>query len=343
MTVQHDIDVILDAGRLDGWLHSHIAGFSGLISMDKFSGGQSNPSYKLSAQSGDLVLRRKPLGPIHKGAHAIEREFQVQRHLFGSGVPVARMHALCEDSDILGAPFFVMDFIAGRTFWSAALPDIGLRDKRAYFDEMNRTLAGLHSVDYAQIGLAEYGRPQNYVGRQIKRWTEQYREDEAAGRDANMDMLCDWLAARIPASSASSIVHGDYRIDNFIFHPSEPKILAILDWELSTLGDPLSDFAYHLMMYRLPPSILGGIKGAGVEGLPSEEEYIQAYCAARGIDRPETLNFYLVFNLFRYAAILHGIKARMLRGNASSADAEAISGRFPAVAQIACDLTRQTP
>jgi len=327
-----------DIDRLENWLNSAITNYAGPIDISKFSGGQSNPTYKLNTKSGQYVLRRKPLGETLPGAHAIDREFKVMKALEKTDVPVPKVFSLCDDTSIVGAPFYVMSLVEGRVFWDASLPEIHKDERSAYFKAMNETLAALHRVDYDQIGLSEYGRPNNYIERQIKRWTSQYLNDDLAGRDPYMDQLATWLQETDKPASQTSIVHGDFRIDNLIFHPSEPQVLAVLDWELSTLGNPMADFAYHLMMYRLPPHILGGIAGNNAEGIPNEASYIEQYCAKRGLETPENLTFYLVFNMFRYAAILHGIKGRLLRGNASSEDAHKMAENYPKVAFIAHQL-----
>jgi aminoglycoside phosphotransferase (APT) family kinase protein len=263
----------------------------------------------------------------------------VQQALAGSDVPVAAIRAVCEDESVLGSAFYVMDMVDGRVFWDAALTQIPIGERAAYYDEMNRVIAALHSVDYAAIGLGDYGRPGNYFARQIARWTRQYEEDELAGRDADMDALVAWLPTAIPDGDETSIVHGDFRCDNMIFHPSEPRVLAVLDWELSTLGHPLADFAYHAMFYRMPPDIvagLGGVDPVGL-GLPSQEAYIEAYCRRTGRQAIGNWDFYLAFNFFRLAAIFHGIKGRVLRGNASNAQAASRAEAFPRLARLARD------
>jgi aminoglycoside phosphotransferase (APT) family kinase protein len=260
-----------------------------------------------------------------KGAHAVEREARVMTALGSIGFPVPHVHGLCTDDSVIGTWFFVMDMVEGRIFWDATFPDVSRADRPAYFDAMSETLARLHQVDYAAIGLGDYGKPGNYFERQIARWTRQYLEDEAAGRDKLMDRLIEWLPANIPpAADESSIVHGDYRCDNMIFHPTEPRVVAVLDWELSTLGHPLADFANHATMYRMPPHIVAGLWGADLAALniPSEADYVAAYCRRTGRDAMPGYDFYVAFNLFRLAAIFHGIKGRVLRGTASSAQAD---------------------
>tara|TARA_B110001454_G_scaffold207113_2_gene218210 strand:+ start:12259 stop:13326 length:1068 start_codon:yes stop_codon:yes gene_type:complete len=326
-----------DEAALAEWMTAHVAGFAGPLAIEQFNGGQSNPTYKLVTPSKSYVLRRKPPGEILKGAHAIEREAQVLTGLAKAGFPVAHVHALCTDDSVIGTWFYIMDMVEGRIFWDAALPEIPALERPAYFDAMNDTIAALHSVDYNAVGLGEYGRPGNYFARQIARWSKQYLEDADAGRNADMDRLIEWLPANIPDGDETTLVHGDFRIDNMIFHPVEPRVLAVLDWELSTLGHPLADFAYHAMMYHMPPYIVAGLFGADLEALniPSEKDYVAAYCARTGRADIPNYGFYLAFNFFRLAAIFHGIKGRVLRGTAASAHAAARGEMFPELATIA--------
>lgn len=328
-----------DESKLEAWMQANVESFKGPMTVEQFKGGQSNPTYKLVTPSRNYVLRRKPPGPIVKGAHAVDREARVQTALGKAGFPVATIYGLCTDEDVIGTWFYVMELVEGRIFWDAAIPSVEKSERAAYFDEMNATLAKLHSLDYEAAGLGDYGKAGNYFERQIARWTRQYREDEKAGRDANMDALVEWLPANIPAGDETSIVHGDFRIDNVIFHPTEPRIIAVLDWELSTLGHPLSDFAFHAMMYRMPPDIVAGLgdKDPKALGLPTEEEYVAAYCKRTGRDGIDNWNFYMAFNFFRLAAIFHGIKGRVIRGTASSAHAKERAESFPRLAQLAAD------
>ncbi len=332
-----------DEAALATWLAAHVAGFAGPLAVEQFRGGQSNPTYKLVTPGKSFVLRRKPPGAILKGAHAVEREAQVLIGLGKAGFPVAHVHALCTDEAVIGSWFYVMDMVEGRIFWDAALPELAMAERAACYDAMNAAMAALHRVDYAAVGLGDYGKPGNYFARQIGRWSRQYREDELAGRDANMDALVEWLPAHIPPGEETAIVHGDFRIDNMIFHPTEPRILAVLDWELSTLGHPLADFAYHAMMYRMPPDIVAGIGGMdpAALGLPSEAEYVAAYCARTGRGEIANWDFYLAFNFFRLAAIFHGIKGRALRGSASSAQALERAAAFPRLALLAREAMAQ--
>ena len=326
-----------DEAALARWMAANVAGFAGPMSVEQFKGGQSNPTYKLITPDRSYVLRRKPPGILLKGAHAVEREAQVLTGLGKAGFPVAQVYGLCTDDAVLGTWFFVMEMVEGRIFWDATLADVARADRPRYFDAMNAVIAQLHSVDYQSVGLGNYGRPGNYFERQIARWSLQYLEDSQAGRDPNMDRLIKWLPAHIPPGDEISLVHGDYRIDNMIFHPTEPRILAVLDWELSTLGHPLADFAYHAMMYRMPPHIVAGLAGAdlGALNLPSESDYVAAYCARTGRTEIADYAFYLAFNFFRMAAIFHGIKGRVLRGTAASAQAAERAKVFPELAEIA--------
>jgi aminoglycoside phosphotransferase (APT) family kinase protein len=327
-----------DVAALTGWMEAHVTGFQGPMTVEQFKGGQSNPTYKLVTPQHAYVLRRKPPGQILKGAHAVEREAKVLSALGSVGFPVAHVHGLCTDESVIGTWFYVMDMVEGRIFWDATLPDISREERPVYFDAMNATLAQLHSVDYAAVGLADYGRPGNYFERQIGRWTKQYLEDPDAGRDPHMDRLIAWLPTAIPADDdQTTVIHGDFRCDNMIFHPTEPKVLAVLDWELSTLGHPGADFAYHAMMYRMPPHIVAGLYGADLAALniPSEQDYLAAYCRRTGRDGMPGYDFYIAFNFFRMAAIFHGIKGRAIRGTAASAQAQERAKVFPELARIA--------
>jgi len=326
-----------DEAAVARWMEDHVAGFAGPLTVEQFKGGQSNPTYKLVTPGHAYVLRRKPPGQLLKGAHAVEREAKVLSALGSVGFPVAHIHGLCTDDSVIGTWFYVMDMVDGRIFWDATFPDVGRGERPAYFDAMNDTLARLHKVDYEAVGLGDYGRSGNYFERQIARWSKQYLDDVDAGRDPHMDRLIEWLPANIPPGDETSIVHGDFRCDNMIFHPTEPKVLAVLDWELSTLGHPGADFAYHAMMYRMPPHIVAGLAGADLSALniPSEAEYLAAYCRRTGREAMPAYDFYIAFNLFRMAAIFHGIKGRVIRGTASSAQATERVKVFPELAAIA--------
>lgn len=327
-----------DESRLAAWLPEHVPGYEGPLSVEQFHGGQSNPTYKLTTPSKTYVLRRKPPGQLLKGAHAIEREARVMLALEQADFPVAHVHSLCTDDDVIGSWFYVMDFVDGRVLWDATLPAMEPAQRPRYFDALNATMARLHCLDYRQLGLDDYARAGNYFERQIARWSRQYLDERQAGRDPNMDRLLEWLPAHIPADGEPTrLVHGDFRFDNVIFHPVEPRILAVLDWELSTLGHPLADFAYHLMMYRLPPLLIAGLDGADLRvlNIPSEAQYVREYCGRTGRQRIEHLEFYLAFNMFRLAAIFQGIKGRLMRGTAASAQAQRMIAALPWIAERA--------
>ena len=326
-----------DEAALARWLEANVANFAGPLTVEQFKGGQSNPTYRLSTPQARYVLRRKPPGQLLPGAHDVLREARVQQALGPTGFPVAPILGVCADEGVIGTQFYVMEMVDGRIFWDTSFPEVPRHERAAYCDAMNATIARLHALDPAAIGLGDYGKPGNYFARQISRWSRQYAEDEAAGRDAGMDALVEWLPTAIPPGDETSIVHGDFRCDNMIFHPERPEVVAVLDWELSTLGHPLADFAYHAMMYRVPGDIVAGIGGRDpVElGLPSEADYIAAYCRRTGRDGIPGWDFYLAFNLFRLAAIFHGIKGRVLRGTATSAQAAQRAEQFPRLAQLA--------
>jgi len=327
-----------DEAALGAWLAANVPDFAGPLRVEQFRGGQSNPTYKLVTPHRSYVLRRKPPGQLLKGAHAVEREARVLSALGDAGFPVARVHGLCTDDAVIGTWFYVMDMVEGRIFWDAAIPEVSHDERPAYFDAMNATIAQLHGYDPETIGLGDYGRPGNYFARQIGRWSQQYVDDVDAGRDPNMDRLIAWLPDNIPDDGDESrVVHGDFRIDNMIFHPTEPKVLAVLDWELSTLGHPLADFAYHAMMYHMPPHIVAGLAGADLAALniPAEDDYVAAYCRRTGRAGIPGYAFYIAFNFFRMAAIFHGIKGRVIRGTAASAQAADRARAFPELSAIA--------
>jgi aminoglycoside phosphotransferase (APT) family kinase protein len=331
-----------DEARLAQWMTANVPGYRGPLDVQQFKGGQSNPTYKLVTRDKAYVLRRKPPGKLIKGAHAVEREARVLQALELVQFPVAHVHALCTDDAVIGSWFYVMDFVDGRILWDITFPHVSTAERPGYFDAMNETLARLHQVDYKAVGLGDYGKSGNYFERQIARWSRQYLDDPQAGRDENMDRLLEWLPAHMPTADETTLVHGDFRIDNLIFHPSEPRVLAVLDWELSTLGHPLGDFCYHLMMYRMPPMLIAGLVGADLAQLniPSETEYVDAYCRRTGRAGIEHLDFYMAFSMFRLAAIFHGIKGRIARGTAASAHAQKMVSSFPEVARLAWQQTR---
>jgi aminoglycoside phosphotransferase (APT) family kinase protein len=330
-----------DTAALEAYLRQHLPDFQGPLTVEQFKGGQSNPTYKLSTPACSYVMRAKP-GPAAKllpSAHAIEREFTVMKALYGTEVPVARMHVLCEDESVIGRAFYIMEYVEGRVLWEQSLPSLEPAQRGAIYDEMNRVIAALHSVDFRARGLADFGKPGNYFERQIARWTKQYQASITQPIEA-MDRLIEWLPAHIPDSarddSQVSIVHGDYRLDNLIFHPTEPRVLAVLDWELSTIGHPLADFSYHCMSWHIPPGSFRGLGGLDLAslGIPSERDYVRRYCERTGRGDPDAVmadwNFYLAYNLFRIAGILQGIAKRVEDGTASSAQArQAAAGARP--------------
>ena len=352
VTEQH----AFDSAALQRHLEAHLDGFSGPLTIEQFSGGQSNPTYKLVTPNCIYVMRSKPApkAKLLPSAHAIEREFTVMRALHGSEVPVPQMHLLCEDESVIGRAFYVMEFMPGRVFWEQSLPEIETSQRAAYYDEMNRVIAALHRVDVNAVGLSGYGKPGNYFERQIGRWSKQYQASVTQPIEA-MDRLIEWLPANIPASALDatqvSIVHGDFRLDNLVFHPTEPRVIAVLDWELSTLGHPLADFSYHCMSWHIQPGQFRGIGGLDLValGLPDEASYVQRYCERTGRvvagndaqAMQKDWNFYLAYNMFRLAGILQGIAKRVEDGTASSAKArEAGAGARP-LAEMGWALAQQ--
>ncbi|MBX3602019.1 MAG: phosphotransferase family protein [Rubrivivax sp.] len=334
-----------DTAALEAHLRRHLDGFAGPLAVEQFKGGQSNPTYRLRTPGRDYVMRSKP-GPVSRllpSAHAIEREFRVMQALAGSEVPVAQMLLLCDDESVIGRAFYVMGCVHGRVLWNQALPDMSPAERGAIYDEMNRVIAALHRVDPAVVGLADYGKPGNYFERQIGRWSKQYQASVTEPIDA-MDRLIEWLPEHIPASARDEaqprIVHGDYRLDNLIFHPSEPRILAVLDWELSTLGHPLADFSYHCMSWHIPPGTFRGIAGLdhAALGIPSEAEYIERYFRRSGRSDLDVMrsdwNFYLAYNLFRIAAIVQGIARRVVDGTAASEQARSTGASARPLAEL---------
>ena len=330
VAAQHDFD----RAALGDYLRTLGRGFEGTLRVEQFAGGQSNPTYLVTAGADRYVLRRKPPGELLPSAHAVDREYRIMRALAGSGVPVPEVYALCEDPSIIGTAFFLMEYVQGRVFWDPALPGVAPAQRSALYDELNRVIAALHAVDHDAVGLADFGRAGNYLSRQIARWTRQYRAAETERIEA-MEHLIDWLPAHIPASDETSVVHGDFRIDNVIFHPTESRILAVLDWELSTLGHPLADFAYHAMTWCVTADEFRGIKGADLTalGIPNEAAYVAAYCKRTGRRAIEDWDYYLAFNMFRMAAILQGILARANQGNATGSEALATGQRARPMAQ----------
>lgn len=342
----------VDTEALTTWLLANLRGFEGPLSIEAFKGGQSNPTYQLITPKRSYVLRTKP-GPVAKllpSAHAIEREFRVMQGLQGTDVPVPQMHVLCEDESIIGRAFYVMEFVQGRVLWDQTLPGMTNTERTAIYDEMNRVMAALHTVKFVERGLESYGRPGNYFERQIGRWSKQYVAS-VTQPIPEMDHLMAWLPANMPSSaldaSKVSIVHGDYRLDNLMFHPTEPRVLAVLDWELSTLGHPLADFSYLCMSWHIPPGTFRGIGGVDVAalGIPSESENIHRYCDRTGLATPADLktdwNFYLAYNMFRIAAILQGIAKRVEAGTASSDEAKVNGAGARPMAELAWKFAQQ--
>ncbi|MCH1491244.1 MAG: phosphotransferase [Luminiphilus sp.] len=332
----------LDVSNLAIWLREHVHDFKGDLLAEKFAGGQSNPTFKLTAGDRHFVLRRKPPGVLLASAHAVDREFRVISALQDTEVPVPDAVALCEDDDVIGSMFYLMECLEGRVFWDPALPELNNDDRAAVYDDMNRVLAALHSVDVDRVGLADYGRPGNYFERQVSRWSKQYRASETEHISA-MEHLMSWLVENMPEDDGRiSLVHGDYRLDNVMFHPSEPRIIAVLDWELSTLGNPIADLAYQVMAWQLPRD--AGMSGmAGLDrsalAIPEDNAYIAEYCERTGRDEIRHWNFYMAFCFFRLAAIVQGVKKRALDGTASSAEAESRGDLVNPLAELGISYT----
>jgi aminoglycoside phosphotransferase (APT) family kinase protein len=326
-----------DEDALARWMSANVAGFRGPLEIAQFRGGQSNPTYRLATPAARYVLRRKPPGALLPGAHAVEREYRVLAALGAARFPVPRVYGLCTDREVIGTEFFIMDCVEGRVVWDATFPDVPRAERSLYFDAMNETLARLHGLDYRALGLEGFGRTGDYLARQIARWSKQYLADAEAGRVAALDRLVEWLPLHIPAGDETALVHGDFRCDNLIFHPREPRVLAVLDWELSTLGHPLADLAYHAMMYRVPPVMTAGLLGADLDalGIPCEAEYLAAYCRRTGRDTIPGYEFFACYNLFRFAAILHGIRGRAVRGTAASSHAREMAANVELFAELA--------
>jgi aminoglycoside phosphotransferase (APT) family kinase protein len=330
-----------DVERLAKYLCGRIPAFSAL-DVQQFKGGQSNPTYLIDAGERRYVLRRKPPGRLLPSAHAVEREYRVMSALAATDVPVPRTWCLCEDPEVIGTTFFVMDHVAGNVHWDPTLPGLAPTERRALWLEINRVIGALHRVDYRAVGLEGFGRPGNYIQRQIERWTRQYRSSETERIEA-MDNLIEWLPRNIPPGEETTIVHGDYRIDNLIFDGAAPRVLAVLDWELSTLGHPLADFAYHLMAWRLSPGQFRGMHGTDLAalGIPNEAEYIALYCNRTGRASVGDVEFYLAYNMFRLAAILQGIAKRAIDGTASNARAVETGKRARPTAEAGWSLVER--
>lgn len=328
-----------DVAGLERWMADHVPGAAGPLGVSQFKGGQSNPTYRIDTLSGrSFVLRRKPPGKLLPGAHAVDREARVMSALGKRGFPVPHVYGVCDDESVIGTPFFLMDMVDGRIIWEATFPGLTKADRAAHFDAMNATIARLHSFDPEEIGLGDYGRATGFVERQVARWSKQYETDVEAGRFAAMDHLTAWLRDHLPPDSGEArVVHGDFRCDNMIFAPNEARVAAVLDWELSTLGDPAADFVYHLLMYRMPAGMFTGLAGLDFDelGIPTEQEYIDAYCRRTGRSSLPNVDYLVVFVMFRLAAICHGIRGRLARGSASSAHAEATAALTEPLAELA--------
>lgn len=332
----------LDEARLTAWFEANVEGFAGPLSLSKFKGGQSNPTYKVTTPTAAYVLRRKPFGPLLPSAHAVDREYRVQAALFDQGFPVSRQYGLCEDDSVIGSMFYVMGFTDGASYWDGTLPGKTPEQRTAIYNAMIDTLAHLHSFDPAAIGLESYGKPGNYCARQISRWTKQYRLSETE-TIPEMDQLIEWLEKTVPEQRGFGIAHGDFRIDNMIFAKDEPRVLALLDWELSTLGDPIADLSYFLMSWVQPAEGRNGLLGVDVKalGIPTIEEATVRYVQKAGLDHVPDMDWYLAYNQFRIAAILQGIKKRVIDGTASSAQAEQMAQRVIPLAQAAWEYAKK--
>ncbi len=326
----------LDVVKLAAWMSENVAGFEGPVEALKFAGGQSNPTYRLNAQSGSYVLRRKPLGVLLPSAHAVDREYAVIAGLHPTGYPVAKPYGLCTDETVIGSWFYVMAMVEGRTIWDGAMPGSAPSERCAVYETMIDTLAALHNTDVEAAGLSDYGKPGNYFERQVGRWTKQYRLAETEVMP-EMERMIEWLPRTLPTQDRTSIVHGDYRIDNMIFAKDEAKVLAVLDWELSTLGDPLADFTYVAMAWVTDNGGRSGIQDIdrAALGIPELDEMVARYCAATGRDGIPDLNWYFAFNFFRLAGIIQGIKKRVIEGTANSAHATDMSERVYGLAEAA--------
>ena len=342
MSVTHEFrrGLEFDVAALEQHLNLHLPEFKGPLHIRQFPGGQSNPTYRLDTPNTSYVLRRKPPGVLLPSAHAVDREYRVMHALaVHTDFPVAKPLLLCEDPTVIGTAFFVMQYVDGRIFWDPSLPELSRESRQVVFSNMVDTLADLHAIDYRKIGLADYGRPEGYVARQVVRWSKQYAVDaEAAGRVAAMEQLIEWLPKNAPTfEPAPSLVHGDYRLDNMMFDVDASRVVAVLDWELSTLGDPIADFAYHLMMYRMPSGGVRGLQGIDLKelGIPVEKDYVARYCTRLGLEGLPDLEYYMAFCLFRLAGICHGIAGRVQRGTAVSPEAKKYAAQVAPLAELA--------
>lgn len=333
-----------DVASLERYMARHVAGFKGPVTVSQFQGGQSNPTYRLGSPGGEYVLRRKPPGKLLPSAHAVDREYRIITALARTPVPVPRTYALCEDDSVIGTAFFIMEWVEGRVVADPLLPGLSPDERTRIYDSMNDVLARLHLVDLQATGLTDYGRPGSYFARQIHRWTTQYRASETERIEA-MEQLIAWLPEHVPADDQTTIVHGDFRPGNLILHPKEPRVVAVLDWELSTLGSPFADLAYNCMPYRLLPSTLGGVLGAPLAllGIPSEEDYVAAYCRRTGRSGIPDWEFYLAFAMFRLAAIAQGIMGRVIAGTANDLNARERGERARPLAEAGWATVNQRP
>ena len=328
--------------ELSAWMADHVPGFEGPVSLHRLSGGQSNPTWRVDAQSGSYVLRQKPLGNVLPSAHAVDREYRVMKALAETDVPVPKMHALCEDPGVMGSMFFVMEYLPGRSLFDPRLPDATPEERAGIFDAMNQAIAAISTVDPVAVGLGDYGKQGGYVERQVARWTKQYRASETH-RIGAMDALIDWLPRNMPTRPEEvRLSHGDFRLDNLIVHPTEPRVLAVVDWELSTLGCPYADFAYNVMVWRIAPGVfrgMGGVDLAG-SGIPTEDDYINLWCQRTGRERPDDFDFYIILGLFRLAAIIQGIARRALDGTAADPRAAEMGRMAGPLAEIAWEMVQ---
>ena len=331
-----------DIAALERYLSPRIPGFGGPVTVRQFQGGQSNPTYYLGTRDREYVLRRKPPGKLLPSAHAVDREYRILTALGRTDVPVPKTYVLCEDAEVIGTAFYVMDWVRGRIMVDPLLPGLTPPERSAIYDSMNDVLARLHRVDWLGLGLADFGRPGNYFARQFHRWSQQYRASETERIEA-MERFMEWLPDHIPSDDLTTIVHGDFRLGNVIIHPSEPRVVAVLDWEISTLGHPLADLAYNAMSYHLEPDILGGVLGQDLKalGIPTEEEYLAAYCRRTGRDDIPDWSFYVAFSMFRLAAIAQGIMGRVIAGTANDANARARGERARPMAEAGWRLVEQ--
>ncbi len=325
-----------DEAALASYMASHVDGYEGPIDVKKFNGGQSNPTYLLTTPAKKYVLRRKPPGKLLPSAHAVDREYKVMTALGKQGFPTPKTYALCEDPDVIGTAFFIMDFVEGRIFWDSSLPEVAKEERTPLFNTLTDTLADLHMIDYKAAGLESFGKPGNYFARQIERWSKQYKAAETT-KIEEMDALIKWLPNAVPGEDATSIVHGDFRFDNVIMHPTQAKALAVLDWELSTLGHPLADFTYFLMVWHFPPAVRGGLAGVDIAalGIPTLDDAVARYSKRTGRGEITDLNFCLAYNMFRLCSIMQGVYARALQGNASSPQAMEMGKQMKPLAMLA--------